>query len=154
MAFSTRFCLDGLSYRPKLEAGALLGLGMRLDANDMNRLAKCLWSVAAQEAEETQVAVAWLAHNLIKREGLSVEESCARVRLLWSDGVPHLDACREFDDRKFCRAFAILCQVWAGDRGDPTAGATNAHRHDESPVWAETASATALIGPWIFYRAN
>jgi hypothetical protein len=128
---------------------------MRLDAQEMIRIAQTLWSVAARESEETQVAVAWLAHNLIKREGLTVDESCMRLSGLWGNAVPRpAETCREFEDQDFCRAFAILCQVWAGDRSDPTAGATSAHRHDEEADWAETASATALIGPWIFYRAN
>jgi hypothetical protein len=150
----TRICLDRRMVRLKVnKRGARLGCSMRLDANDMERLAKSLLAVAGRETEESQVALAYLAHNQIAC-GLSVPESCSLMRALRGrPSGPRLDRL-SFEDRTFCRAFAILCQVWAGDRIDLTSGATRAHRHDVTPRWAAHARATALIGPWMFYRAD
>ena len=98
--------------------------------------------------------MAWLARNQICKGRLTVNESCARLRLLAANRArfkgprPPLD----FADGSFCRAFALTCTVWAGDRVDPTEGATLAHRHDEAPAWADRVKGTALIGPWMFYR--
>lgn len=134
--------------------GARLGRVMGLEVADMARLARSLWEIAADEAEDAQVAIAWVVRNLIAGRGKSVEESCECLRSLRPDQAG--DRTREcgFSDRGYCRTFSILCRVWAGDIDDPTSGATTAHRHDEAPAWAEDIAATALIGPWLFYRRD
>lgn len=129
--------------------GDRLGQGMRLE--EMNRLARALRAIAADEADATQVALAWLARNLVHAEGLSVRESCTRLRGL-VPGTPNGTRRSENPDRGYCRALSATCLVWAGERVDPTAGATLAHRHNEMPAWTEHAKGTALIGPWMFYR--
>lgn len=121
---------------------------------EMNQLARSLWVVAGQEADEAQVAIAWLARNQIRGGGLTVGESCANLCGLSARGTQCAHPGRaDFDDASFCRAFAVTCLVWAGERADPTEGATLAHRHDEAPAWTDNAKGTALIGPWLFYRA-
>ncbi|MFZ1991577.1 MAG: hypothetical protein WAW96_17615 [Alphaproteobacteria bacterium] len=123
--------------------------------DEMNRLVRSLWAAAGEEGEEAQIAVAWLARNQIYEARLSVNESCARLHALISHGARRTSTeTLDFADASFCRAFAVTCTVWAGDRADPTAGATLAHRHDEAPAWTERVTGTALIGPWMFYRTR
>lgn len=49
------------------------------------------------------------------------------------------------------RALAVFTRVVAGGVGDPTAGATRFHCHDETPSWAEDMDIRAVIGPYLFY---
>ncbi len=50
-------------------------------------------------------------------------------------------------------AEAALARAYSGAVADPTKGATELHRHDEAPDWAERFTATALIGPYLFLAA-
>jgi hypothetical protein len=152
----TRFRLDACRDKPKPATDAQLGRTMGLELGDMHRLAQSLMAAAALEPEEAQVAVAWLARNVIAGCGRSVDEGCARLRSLLANRAIEINPCGAsgFADKQFCRTFSILCRVWAGDLEDPTSGATTAHRHDETPSWAEGIPATALIGPWVFYRPD
>ena len=132
-------------------------VGREMGVDEMNRLVRSLWAVTSGEDEEAQVAVAWLARNQICEARVSVKESCTRLLALSGQGArPKPDGqSLDFRDASFCRAFAIACTVWAGDCADPTEGATLAHRHDEeAPAWTERVTGTALIGPWMFYRAR
>ncbi len=141
--------------RPESEGrGDPLGQEMRLE--EIDQLARSLWAVAREEAEEAQIAVAWLARNQICDGRLTVRECCACLNALSARAsyAAHLPPHDDFADASLCRAFAMTCLVWAGDRADPTEGATLAHRHDEAPAWADRAKGTALIGPWMFYRAR
>jgi hypothetical protein len=126
---------------------------MAVELGAMAKLACAVWAVAAEEAEEPTDAVAWMARNLIERQGLCAEAACLRLQGLRSGRAkPATEVGIDFTNTRYCRVFATLCRVWSGDFSDPTSGATLAHRHDEQPDWAERAVATALIGPWIFYR--
>ena len=49
------------------------------------------------------------------------------------------------------RAMLALCRVWAGDKPDPTHGATRFHPHTECPPWAANETPCALIGEHLFY---
>jgi len=128
--------------------------GLEMGVDEMSRLVRSLWAVAKDEDEEAQLALAWLARNQICKERLSVDESCARLNALVGNDVVGQIRMRaaDFGDAGFCRAFALICAVWAGDAADPTFGATLAHRHDEAPAFSAPVKGTALIGPWMFYR--
>lgn len=127
---------------------------MAVELGAMARLARSIWAVAADEAEEPTGAVAWMARNLIERKGLCAETVCLRLQCLRAGPMsPPAESGIDFTNGRYCQVFATLCRVWSGDFSDPTNGATVAHRHDEEPDWADQAVATALIGPWIFYRA-
>ncbi len=51
------------------------------------------------------------------------------------------------------RSLAIVAGVFAGLYEDPTDGATRFHRHDRAPEWAAGLQCTALLGPYMYYRA-
>lgn len=50
-------------------------------------------------------------------------------------------------------SLSIVAGVFAGLYDDPTNGATRFHRHDHTPAWADGLQCTALLGPYIYYRA-
>lgn len=137
---------------------------------DMEMFARTVWGEARTESEEGQIAVAWVIKNRARQAAqyraskgedhpvfgngsLAAVCKAARQFAVWSaDGPMHnLAGQVGFDDREFCRSFAIVCRVWNGDYPDPSDGATYYHPHDLDPDWAQELTPTALIGRHIFY---
>ncbi len=65
------------------------------------------------------------------------------------------------DNSSFCvnsasepclESLSIAAGVFAGLYEDPTHGATRFHRHDQCPAWSKTLEASALLGPYVYYR--
>lgn len=127
---------------------------MRPSREQLVRLAASHWAVGAGEAPDARLALGWYARNLAERVGLPPADCCARMLCLaagsgLAEGLFEGAACR----RGIADSLELLRAVWAGEHLDPTGGAVRAHRHEESPLWADGAWPTTLIGPWIFYRA-
>lgn len=103
---------------------------------EMARQAEALRRLASDEPLLTQTAIAAVIH---KRALGSLDADCKS------------SCAAGFPDRCFCRALAIVCQVWCGAYEDPTRGATRFHKHDACPGWARARQPQALIGGWLFY---
>jgi hypothetical protein len=88
------------------------------------------------------LALAFLVKNRLARAGTETLEA----RLPVTAGAPASRALR-------AAAEAALARAYSGEAADPTKGATELHRHEEAPDWAERLEATALIGPYLFLAA-
>tara|TARA_R110002110_G_scaffold79732_17_gene208121 strand:+ start:4507 stop:4959 length:453 start_codon:yes stop_codon:yes gene_type:complete len=102
---------------------------------EMASLATILRDLARNEGEEGRTAIAWALLN---------RHDAAPCRHPAGPGA-------DFSDRDFARAMLALCRVWAGDKPDPTHGATRFHPHTECPPWAANETPCALIGEHLFY---
>jgi hypothetical protein len=128
---------------------------MRPSRKELMRVAQSHFLASFGETLEASVALAWYGRNLVERAHFSPElvyneilelapaPTVARFKLLDRIAQPGLG-----------RSARLVRAVWDDRHADPTAGAVRAHRHKESPRWAELAWPTALIGPWIFYKAG
>lgn len=137
---------------------------------EMEVFARTVWGEARGEAEEGQIAVAWVIKNRARHAAQyratkgqdhpifgdgSLIAVCMAPRqfVVWSTEGPVHNLAHQvgFDDREFCRSFSIVCRVWNGDHPDPSDGATYYHPHDVEPDWAQELTPTALIGRYMFY---
>lgn len=119
--------------------------------------------LAGDEPELSQSAVAWAILNRGQEASRQAPpfgdaghgriDLGALCRSLLSElGSDAADAVStDFADGGFCRAFATVCRVWAGETEDPTHGATHFHAHDAFPEWARERQPRALIGRRFFY---
>lgn len=135
--------------------------------SEVESFARILMAATADEPEAGKLALVWVIRNR--------REVARRFREAESRAHPHFgdgslaEACRSVmrdagspDAGKaapahalagshYYRALATVCLVLSGDDADPTQGAVDFHRHDESPDWAKSRIPSALIGSRLFY---
>lgn len=111
------------------------------------------------EAEEDQLAVAWVTLNRVASPDFP-DEVCAVVYQggeasrfqcqfsWWCDGKPDTPYNRDAWER----ALGVARQAIAGAAPDPTDGALYFHNNTVSPDWARAKTLTARIGPHRFYK--
>lgn len=130
-------------------------VSMRPSRKELLRVAQSHFLATAGESLEASVALAYFSRNLIERAGLSAEVVYNELlELAPAPSEPRVKALGGIARSGLGASARLVTAVWDEVHKDPTGGAVRAHRHNEQPRWAELAWPTALIGPWIFYKAG